>query len=97
MATECIVVLGGGYTAPKSFYDRIKHEILDACHVLQPGVAYTAENLCGPDLWGALKKGEPSLAGRCVRDMVSKGVLPLEVEGCEHQYPRRYTIKSTNF
>ncbi len=97
MTTEVFIVLGDGYyTVPEFFYDRIKHEIADVLHVLKPGVEYTAEMLCGPEIWGSLKRGEPSLAGRCVMDMVLKGVLPLQVVGCEHQYPKRYTLKLTN-
>ena len=92
MKTEIIIVLDDGYTVHKPFYDRIKYEILDALHVLQPNVDYTAKDLCGPDLWKGLKGGEPSLAGRCVADMVRKGVLPLRFAGCEYDNPIRYTI-----
>lgn len=92
MKTEVIMILGDGYTAPKSFYERIKYEILDVLHVLQPDVDYTAKELCGPDLWKGLKGSEPSLAGRCVADMVRKGVLPLRFAGCEYDNPIRYTL-----
>ena len=92
MTTETFIVLDGGYTVPKIFYDRIKNEILDVLHVLIPGVEYTAEMLCGPELWGSLKKDEHSLAGRCVADMVRKVALPLRSVGCEHDYPKRYTL-----
>ena len=92
MTTEIFIVLEGGYTAPQSFYDRIKTEILDALHVLVPDAEYTAEMLCGPDLWGSLKRSEPALAGRCVADMVRKGTLPLRFVGCGHRQPKRYTL-----
>ena len=92
MKAEIIMGLDDGYTAPKPFYDRIKHEILDVLHVLQPGADYTAKELCGPDLWKGLKGNDASLAGRCVADMVRKGVLPLRFAGCEYDNPKRYTL-----
>ena len=92
MTTEYFIVLEGGYTVPQPLYERIKHEILDILHVLIPGAEYTAEMLCGPELWGSLEKDEHSLAGRCVADMVRKGVLPLWFVGCEHQHPKRYAL-----
>ncbi|MDG5469657.1 hypothetical protein P9J64_15145 [Deltaproteobacteria bacterium IMCC39524] len=96
MKTEIMIVLDEDYTVHKGFYDRIKHEILDGLHVLQPNVEYTAEKLCGPMLWGSLKRGESPLAGRCIADMVRKGVLPLQFVGCEHLSPKRYILNSIN-
>jgi hypothetical protein len=97
MTNEVIMVLGDGYTVPESFYNRIKYEILGVLHVLQPDVKYTAEMLCGPELWGSLKGVEPSIAGRCVADMVRKRILPLCFVGCEHLSPKCYILKSTNY
>jgi hypothetical protein len=92
-AAVILMALSGGYTAPKEFYDEIKALILEVLPGLVQGEAYTAEDLCGRHFWNGLKKGEPSLAGRCVMDMVLKGIVPLKTVDCEHKYPKRYTLK----
>lgn len=94
MPVKKMIVLDGGYVASKSFYDHIASLIKEVIHLLKPEPSYTAEMLCGPEFWHQLEKGEPSLAGRCVADMVSKGTLPLQIDGCKHKYPKRYTLKN---
>ena len=90
---EIVMVLYDGHTASKEFYDEIKALIQVILPALVRGEAYTAEDLCGRHFWQNLKKGEPSLVGRCVMDMVLKSIVPLKTVGCEHQYPKRYTLK----
>jgi len=90
---EIIMVLNSGHTAPKEFYDEIKALIEEVLPALIQGMEYTAEDLCGNYFWKNLKKSDPALAGRCVMDMVLKNIFPLRTVGCEHKYPKRYTLK----
>lgn len=91
--SDIMVIISDGYVAPKPFYDHIKALIEEVIPYLIPEGIYTAKMLCGPEFWDSLNGNEPALAGRCVFDMVRKEILPLRVIGCEHQYPKRYTLK----
>lgn len=90
---EGIRVLKDGYTVPEPFYNSIKTTIEEIVPALISGIEYTAEMLCGPDFWQSLNRGEPSLAGRCVMDMVDNSTLPLRPVVCQHEYPKRYSLK----
>ena len=94
MKVETMTLLGDGTSVPLEFYDRIKGLIEEVIVCLVPDCSYTVRMMCGEDYWAKLKKGEVLLAGRCVADMVKKGLLPLEPAGCEHQFPKRYKLKS---
>ena len=90
---EILVLYDGmrGYSAPRTFYDSIRREVLGVTPALIPGEGYTAEMLCGPEFWGPLSDNEQRLAGRCVAYMVRNALLPLRRLGCQHKSPARYT------
>jgi hypothetical protein len=50
----------------------------------------TAERILGEFAWSMLGPGEPSLVGKCLKELVEEGALPLyRVQGI-HEYPLLY-------
>jgi hypothetical protein len=50
----------------------------------------TAEEILGDYAWSMLGPGEPSLVGKCLKELVEEGALPLyRVQGI-HEYPLLY-------
>jgi len=87
---EVYVFLHDGTMVRETFYDMIVQQIEDVIEFLEPGVKYTAEMLYGAESWQALNIPDRILAGKCLAHMVRTGKLPLNIQGCEHQYPRKY-------
>lgn len=92
MDAQIYVILDDGTTVSKQLYDAIFQEIDEVIPAMDPGMAYTAEQLCGKEFWQQLA-GNQRQAGKCVSSMVKTGLLPLVRQGCEHQYPRKYMRK----
>ena len=90
---ESYVVLADGYTVPKFFYDAVLRQILEIIPALIPGAAYMTKDLCGPDFWQPLSRGQKIAAGRCHVDMVNRGLVPLELAVCPHAVPKKYRLK----
>lgn len=70
-------ILLNGYTAPQAFYDSVRHQVEKTLPALERDKSYTLEMLCGKAFWDQLGTGEPLMAGRCMKFMVEKHLLPL--------------------
>ena len=82
-------------TVPATYYDSIQKQITEVLEYITLGTKCTAIELCGgQEYWGAVAKNRPTLAGKCIVDMVKIGKLPLEQVGCEHDFPRKYRKNS---
>lgn len=90
---EKYILLHDGKIVNKAFYDMIIERIADVLPAVIPSVSYTAEDLCGEEFWRTLDDGHRRRAGKCMVHMVKTGKLPLQIQGCEHQYPRKYMLR----
>lgn len=90
---EIYLILHDGTSVKESFYNMILEQIYEVIPGMEPGVSYTAEDLCGEEFWMLLGNG-CFLAGKCVSHMVKAGKLPLDLHGCEHKLPRKYIKKA---
>lgn len=88
--TGSIVVLTGGYSVAASFYAEIRARVEEIIPALRANQSYTLKMLCGPDFWGALRKGDQLKAGRCMAHMVATNQLPLCFVGCHLCTNKRY-------
>lgn len=82
MEYSLVVVLPGGHTAQKTFYDRVRQQAMKVIPTLKRRRAYRSKEFCGVAFWATLDVGQQRLAGRCVAQMVATGHLPLvPIEG----------------
>ena len=82
MENSLVVVLPGGHTAQKAFYDRIQQQAMKVIPTLRRIKAYRSKDFCGGTFWEKLTVGQQRLAGRCIARMVEAGHLPLvPIEG----------------
>ena len=88
--TEVYMILHDGTPVQKSLYESVRLLVEDVLDVLIPGVGYTTEQLCGEDFWKPLDEVKRRLAGKCLANLVMTGQIPLQIQGCKHQYPRKY-------
>lgn len=74
-----VIVLCNGLEAPAAVYV----DVFDAASSFMPtlrfDLVYKAEHICGPNYWLALSPSMAKQAGKCLRDMVKRELLPLEV------------------
>lgn len=81
------------YTVSKAFYDAVRVQVEEIIPATIRGVKYTLEDLCGDEFWHQLGAGEQRMAGRCMADMVCRGLLPLSPAKGKHEYPKLYWLK----
>ena len=86
--------LSDGWWAPDKLYQTVLTLLREIIPAMQPGVHYTLQDLCGKEYWGRLSPGDKRTAGRCVPDMLARGLLP-EIEIAEAKRTRRlrYRLK----
>ena len=87
------VPLRDGYSVTGDLFFGVLRRVEDILPALLPEVAYTTEQLCGPDFWAQLQPGDPSRAGRCLAHLVDQGLMPLVEVPTRHEYPKRYRLK----
>ena len=95
MCTVTNVLLHNGYTVSADFYDKIRYQVEEILHVLDPNEIYTLEKLCGDEFWQSLTAGEQKTAGRCMANMVVTKQLPFRfVQGDTSRlnYPKLYQL-----
>ena len=61
----------------KQLCDAVHTEVVWTLPHLSKGGKYTAEELCGPDMWLAWFTGERRVAGMCLAHLVKVGSVPL--------------------
>lgn len=70
-------VLGNSNAPPEALLRTVRQAVMEVIPYLAPGKRYTAEELCGPDLWDAWAPGEQISAGICLAYLVRNGAVPL--------------------
>lgn len=55
----------------------VRQAVMEVIPHLTPRKRYTAEELCGPDLWDSWVPGEQISAGICLAYLVRNGTVPL--------------------
>lgn len=61
------------------FYQKLQEQILKLSNSIAAGAVCTAENMCGRQFWNnELFIQDHNLAGRCVKDMATRGLIPYE-------------------
>ena len=86
------LILHNGYTVSADFYDKIRYQVEEILHVLDPNEINTLEKLCGDEFWQSLTAGEQKTAGRCMANMVVTKQLPFRFVQGEHEYPNLYQL-----
>ncbi len=87
------VLLRDGWYGPESLYITILDRIREIIGGMQPEVLYTLEDLVGTDYWRTLSIGERRTGGRCVPDMIVRGLLPdIEIGECKRTRRLRYRL-----
>ena len=80
------------YTVPAAFYSVVRNQVAEIIPAVERDVKYTLEMLCGEAFWKQLTDGEKRMAGRCMAQMIAKGLLPLRFAETKHEYPKRYQL-----
>lgn len=80
------------YTVSSNFYQSFRHQVEDILPALIPGEKYTLKMLCGPVFWNPLGEGKQRMGGKCMTDMVRRGLLPLRFAESRHEYPKWYQL-----
>jgi hypothetical protein len=100
--TKLMIVLHDRRAVDGDLYDTASTLAKDAiaylltCDQLDGSEEFTAEDLCGDDLWSKWTRTQKRDVGRCIFSMAKKGILPLEPVGCEdkHKTPMKYRLKN---
>lgn len=90
---EQTILLQDGYTVSKAFYESVRLQVEEVIPGLLPNAHYTLKVLCTKEFWDALSDWECRTAGRCMADIVDKGLLSLSPAYSRHEYPKRYKLK----
>jgi hypothetical protein len=86
------IILCDGYTVPNTLYTNVREQVAEIIPAVERDVKYTLEMLCGREFWDQLTDGEKRIAGRCMAQMIVKGLLPLRFAETKHEYPKRYQL-----
>jgi hypothetical protein len=70
-------VLGNRRAPPEGLLNIVRQAVMEVVPYLAPRKRYTAEELCGPDLWDAWAPGLQISAGICLAYLVRNGTVPL--------------------
>jgi hypothetical protein len=90
--TIIYVILHDFTPVEKEFYEMIRLQVEEILPALVPRVSYTLEMLCGESFWKLLNDDKRRQAGKCMVNLVKTGQIPLQMHGCEHQFPRKYMV-----
>jgi hypothetical protein len=90
--TNTRIFLNDGTSVCLDFYEAILLQVDEVLPALECGVNYTAKMLCGETFWASIK-GDCTLAGRCLADMVAQEKLPLTSTGVTAQNAQQYQLK----
>ena len=71
------------YKIETGYVDLIESVFMDIYPVLMEDVAYTAEELCGEELWADLTRSAQRQATLCLRHMAQRDDHPLIEMACE--------------
>lgn len=68
-----------GDVVSTKFYQKLQDQILKLSNSIAVGAVCTAENMCGRQFWiKELFTQYHNLAGRCIKDMASRALIPYE-------------------
>lgn len=87
------IQLSDNFSVAPEFYDAIRFHIQERLQHLRLHHYYEAKQLAGAEFWDLMDRGDQRLAGRCIANMVSRGLLPLARVKGKHEYPLRYELK----
>lgn len=90
---EKMVLLNAFFAAKASMVEEVRRAIEEVLPVLWSGAVYTAEMLCGPNLWDERYPHRHKELGMIVSYCVRYELPSLECCVCKHQYPRLYRLK----
>jgi hypothetical protein len=78
-AGRCSVTLSTKFSTipPKQLWDAVHSEVAWALPHLMEGGKYSAEQLCGPDIWSPWFTVERRMAGMVLAYLVKVGAIPL--------------------
>lgn len=79
-------------SVPKGLYDRLLAQIQAQIPELIRGVKYTAEKLCTSAFWDEIDESDPTVAGKCIAIMVTRGELQLIAAGKTSSHARLYEL-----
>ena len=92
-APEMMVVLKGGHVATKTLYDSIRGQVEEILPAITADFVLELKQMCDANFWERLSETEQQTAGRCMVNMVTNGILPLDFVGCKHKTPKTYCRK----
>lgn len=80
---------------PALFYQALLYQIRESIPGLVQGGSYTLEEICGPEFWQSLDRGEAILAGECMAHMVchSNDLPELLITKAPRTRPLEYGLK----
>lgn len=87
-------VITKGRTKPAQVVQMVLEAVQEILPALSPHVAYSTEDLCGPELWINWKTGERRSAGMCMTYLTENDHLPLERASVEGEYPLKFRLKA---
>ncbi len=64
-------------TDKETFIQLLLQTIIERITALPPGIRYTAETLCGPEIWGSFSPSECKRTGRLIAEFTKQGKLQL--------------------
>lgn len=79
--------------APEKLLAEIHAQIMDDRPAFVPGVLYSTEQLCGPDIWGRLKTmGPHRAAGACLGHLAEVRAVPFALFTPPNVYPLEFLL-----
>lgn len=91
--SEKWILVNAFFAVEVSLVEEVRRVIAEIVPALWHSVNYTAEELCGPDLWVERYPGRHRELGMIVSYCARHDLLPLECSVCKHQYPKLYRLK----
>lgn len=91
---ERVLMLGPSITVHKQFHDDLLALVQGVIPVLEPGVPYTLEDLCGIGVWSGLSTGQRRIAGKVMAHWVVHQIVPLRFADRSCRTPKRYVLQT---
>ena len=88
--TEEWVTLLNGLRVPEAVYQTVRRRVLMTVPTLEFNVDYLSKHVYELSYWECLDKGEKSVAGQVVKDLVLRRLVPLVRIKWAHEYPEKY-------
>ncbi len=88
------VRLRNGMRVDRLLFDAVRLQVEADLHLLAPGRALMARELCGWLFWRQLDWQDRPMAGRCLAHLVATGRVSLEFARRRPSYPLRYRRKA---